>query len=75
MADVIYNAYKKGLGDGAIDWLNDTIKVMLVTSAYTPDQDAHDFKDDITNEISGTGYTAGGAGRETSSRQGPDLRW
>ena len=23
--------------------------------------DAHDFVDDITNEISGTGYTAGGA--------------
>ena len=61
MADVIYNSYKKILGDGAIDWLTDTIKVMLVTSAYTPDQDAHDFKDDITNEISGTGYTAGGA--------------
>ena len=39
----------------------DTIKCMLCTSSYTPDQDAHDFKDDITNEVSGTGYTAGGA--------------
>lgn len=39
----------------------DTIKCMLCTSVYTPDQDAHDFKDDVTNEVVGTGYTAGGA--------------
>ncbi len=44
-----------------VDWVGDTIKVMLCTASYTPDQDAHDFKDDITNEITGTGYTAGGA--------------
>lgn len=44
-----------------IDWADDTIKVMLTTSAYTPDQDVHDYKDDVTNEVTGTGYTAGGA--------------
>lgn len=44
-----------------IDWLNDTIKVMLTTSTYVPDLDVHDFKDDVTNEVTGTGYTAGGA--------------
>lgn len=33
----------------------------LVTSSYTPNQDTHDFFDDVTNEVSGTGYTAGGA--------------
>lgn len=43
-----------------VDWANDTIKVALCTSSYTPDQDTHDFFDDITNEVSGTGYTAGG---------------
>jgi len=37
------------------------IKVMLTTSSYTPNQDTHDYKDDVTNEVSGTGYTAGGA--------------
>jgi hypothetical protein len=35
--------------------------VSLHTSTYTPDQDAHDFFADLTNEITGTGYTAGGA--------------
>lgn len=44
-----------------IDWDSDTIKVMLCTSSYTPDQDTHQYKSDITNEISGTGYTAAGA--------------
>lgn len=44
-----------------IDLSADTIKVALCTSAYSVDQDAHDFFDDITNEVSGTGYTAGGA--------------
>ena len=45
-----------------IDWDTDTIKVALVTSSYTPDQDAHDYWDDVSaNEASGTGYTAGGA--------------
>ena len=43
-----------------IDLSGDTIKVALCTSSYTPDQDAHDYFDDITNEISGTGYTSGG---------------
>tara|TARA_B000000565_G_scaffold249866_1_gene221726 strand:+ start:1911 stop:2252 length:342 start_codon:yes stop_codon:yes gene_type:complete len=34
---------------------------MLVTSSYTPDFDTHDYKADVTNEVSGTGYSAGGA--------------
>lgn len=60
MASLIYNSAKKKLMDGSIDLDSDTIKAALVTSSYTPDIDAHDFFDDITNEVSGTGYTAGG---------------
>lgn len=47
--------------DGSIDLDTDTIKVALVTSSYTPDQDTHEDFADVTNEITGTGYTAGGA--------------
>jgi hypothetical protein len=44
-----------------VDWDSDTIKIALVTSAYTPNQDAHDYWDDVSaNEVTGTGYTAGG---------------
>ena len=44
-----------------VDWLTDVIKLMLTTSAYVPNKDTHKFKSDVTNEITGTGYTAGGA--------------
>lgn len=61
MADLIYNGFKKNIMNGNIDLDTDTIKVALVTSAYTPDQDAHEFFSSVTNEITGTGYSAGGA--------------
>lgn len=52
-----------------INWSADTIKVMLCTSAYTPNQDTHAYKSDVTDEVAGTGYTAGGAvlGGKTAS--------
>jgi len=43
-----------------IDWAGDSIKVMLLTSTYTPNQDTHQYKSDLTGEVTGTGYTAGG---------------
>jgi hypothetical protein len=44
-----------------IDWVNDTVKVALVKSTYTPNQDTHDEWADVSaNEATGTGYTAGG---------------
>lgn len=36
-------------------------KILLVNDSYTPDFNAHDFRNDVTNEVSGTGYTAGGS--------------
>jgi hypothetical protein len=44
-----------------INWTADTIKVMLCTSTYVPDQDNHIYKSSVTNEVVGTGYAAGGA--------------
>lgn len=62
MASFIYNAFKTKQWNGnAVDLDSDTIKVMLCTSSYSPNQDSHDFKDDVTNEVSSSGYTAGGA--------------
>lgn len=61
MADLIYNVFKLNIMNGGIDLDTDTIKVMLVTSAYTPNQDTHLDRADVTNEITGTGYTSGGA--------------
>jgi len=43
-----------------VDWNTDTIKVMLCTSGYSPNQDTHIYKSSVTNEVVGTAYTAGG---------------
>jgi hypothetical protein len=48
-------------GSTPIVWTTATLKVALTTSTYTPNQDTHHFFSDITNEVTGTGYTAGGA--------------
>ena len=50
-----------------VDWVTDTIKCSLHTSTYAPNQDTDDFFNDATNEITGTGYTAGGVTLGTKS--------
>ena len=56
----IYGLFLKSLANKEINLNTDSIKVMLCTSAYVPNQDTHQYKSSITNEITGTGYTAGG---------------
>ena len=47
-------------GTAVVDWDTDTIKCALATSTFTPNQDTMDFFNDVTNEVSGTGYSARG---------------
>lgn len=61
MANLTYNSFKRDIMNGEIDLDTDTIKVMIVTSSYTPNQDTHTKKSDITNEVTSSGYTAGGS--------------
>ena len=56
----MYGLFLKSLANKEVDLDSDTLKVMLCTSSYTPNQDTHQYKADVTNEITGTGYTAGG---------------
>ena len=56
--------YDKGslgqFGTGPVNWTADTIKVALTTSSYTYSQTGDQFFSSVTNEITGTGYSAGG---------------
>ena len=61
MASLIYNSFKRDVMNGSIDLDTDTIKVMLVTSSYAPNVDTHTKRSDVTNEVTGTGYSAGGS--------------
>lgn len=59
MASIVYNSCIDYVCKGSIDFDTDTFKMMLVTDAYTPSK-SHDFRNDVTNEVTGTGYTTGG---------------
>jgi hypothetical protein len=57
---ISYNSFRRDYKNGVIDLKDGTVKLMLVGAGYTPDYDAHTKRSDITSEISGTGYSAGG---------------
>lgn len=65
----LVNTAKKKLLDGDIDLVNDTIKLMLLTSSHTPNIDTEEFIDDVSaNEVSASGtYSAGGGTLGTKS--------
>lgn len=55
-----YGKFWIALGNAQINLATDVLKVLLTTSTYTPDVDAHEFLTSVTGEVVGTGYTAGG---------------
>jgi hypothetical protein len=63
-------------GVRVIDLDTDTIKVMIVTSSYTP-TNSHATKADVTNEVSGSNYTARGTAIAgvTFSLSGANALW
>lgn len=58
----LFNAIKASFMRGDVDLEGDTIRLCLLADTWTPSIDSNDFWNDISaNEISGTGYSAGGA--------------
>jgi len=55
-----YTSFFYDIARAQFNCATDNFKMMLVTSAYTPNKDTHTKRSDVTNEVSGTGYTAGG---------------
>lgn len=60
MASLIFTSFLEDLARGAIDMDTDTFRVLLTTSSYTENKDTHTKRSDVTNEVTGSGYTAGG---------------
>jgi hypothetical protein len=58
---IAYDSTVDDMAKGTIAFATDSFKVLLVTAAYTPDKAAHARRSDITGEVIGAGYTAGGA--------------
>ena len=59
MASIIYNSALRDEAAGAIDFDTDSFEVMLLSSSYTPAK-SHAKRSDLTNEVTGSGYSAGG---------------
>ena len=60
MASGIYNQFKTEIMKGTYDLVNDDVKVALMGSAHAFDPTNVGWSSVSANEISGTGYTAGG---------------
>jgi len=61
MADSkLYHSFISKLLDKEISWVNDSIKCMLCGESYVPDFSVHSYLADISGEVSGTLYPAGG---------------
>jgi hypothetical protein len=72
MASLNYNSMLTDVVTGNIDFDTNSFKVMLVGSGYTPDQDTHSKRSQVTNEITnaaGSAYTSGGAATTVSVSQ------
>jgi len=61
MASINFTSVFDDMARGNINFASDTFKAMLVTASYVPNKDTHTKRSDVTNEVSGAGYTAGGA--------------
>lgn len=61
MASLIFDSYLDDVNKGSVNPNTDTFYGMLVTSSYTPNKKTHTRRSDVTSEVTGTGYTAGGA--------------
>lgn len=59
MVSILPYSLGEDVANGNIDFAVDTFKVMILTATYTPSQ-AHAKRSDLSNEVSGTGYTAAG---------------
>lgn len=57
----LYKPFMRTLLNKEVDLDSDSIKVMLVGGGYTPDASVHEYISDVTSEITGTNYIAGGA--------------
>jgi hypothetical protein len=51
---------QRQFGGTTTNWVSATVQTSLHTATYTPNQDTHAFFSDVTNEVTGTNYTANG---------------
>lgn len=61
MASFVYDSLPEAVCRGNVDFDTDTFKVILVEAGYIANKGTHAHRSDVTHEVTGAGYTAGGA--------------
>lgn len=56
----LFTSFTDDVLRGNINVATDTFYAMIVGASYTPNKNTHTKRSDVTNEVTGTGYTAGG---------------
>ena len=76
MASGMYNRFKANLMNKECDLEADIVKVMLLNNTHGFTATHNQKSEIVANEISGTGYTAGGAALATKAvTQGASTKW
>lgn len=65
----VYNSWKEQIGKSA-NLASDTFKMLLTTSGYSPNLSVDSVLADITNEVSGSGYTRATLGSVSFTESG-----
>ncbi len=73
MVSLIYDSALYDSITGGIDFAVDGFKAMLVGPGYVADKAGHSRRSDVSDEIAGRGYEAGGAEVEVAARQADGL--
>ncbi|RBO82055.1 hypothetical protein [Nocardia puris] len=61
MITYVYPRFQLSALSGEVNLATDDLRMVLLTSSYTPDLDAHQHYDDLSGELTtADGYTAGG---------------
>lgn len=60
MSGVLFKRVVRNAVSGRVSFEHDTFFAMLTTGGYVPDPVTDEFRGDVTNEITGVGYVAGG---------------
>lgn len=72
MASLIYDSALYAMATGRLDFGGGGFKAMLVGASYQPDKGQHARRSDVTGEVSGKGYAAGGAEVAVTAQQAGD---
>lgn len=60
MSTFNYNICLNTMIDGTLDFYTDSFKIMLLDGTYVPNKRTHQYRSDVTGEITANNYVVGG---------------